>query len=355
MKLKLLVPIISFLLIVTILGGCLGGYISENVNRVYLNPDGNYLISDDGNSIQFWNISSGKELLLENHNGGVYRWSPKDDYLANNGQIRYFSTMKLVANYSGSIFDWSYNGKYFISIDTSQVNSSNIYIYESTNYSLIKNFSIDDMVRSIVISPDGNEIIYYSYSSYYSPHMYLKVVDIASENVSLLFDFVIPNECDNPEAFIFNPIFSWSQNINSIGIGGLYDYQCLLIYIIDSINGSIIYKKNITSSKYNNAIAFSPNNERFIVCGPKVEIWNVSNGEKIKVISDENCVSIDWSLNGKKIVTGGLEGIIKVYDAQTGELLSSMKTKEYQTPGFEMFIILFAIALILFYKKIYNC
>ena len=121
MKIKVIIPIISFLLIVTILSGCLGGYISRTVSRVYVSPEGDYLISNDGESIQFWNVSSRTELPVENYyKGWTYSWSPTGDHLANNGQIREVSTMRIVANYSGSIFDWSHNGKKFISIDNSQ-------------------------------------------------------------------------------------------------------------------------------------------------------------------------------------------------------------------------------------------
>jgi len=354
MKKKLLGLIISFILLCIVLCGC-GGKSGDWVNYVYISPNGEYIISDDGRSIQFWNVTTQKELVYNTDEEGYYCWSPTGQYIANNGKIREFPSMKEIANYSGYFFDWSANGEIFVSIgDTNTTYSNNelkkIELFNTTDFSIIKTISIDDssyVKLRIKVSPDGKKILYYSTNS-----NSLKVVDTESENITVLIDFdEIKHPCDIEGIDGFELWFSWSSDGNYIGIATHYDMQCWNNFLINSENGELISNSTITTALYHEGtVDFSPDCNRISYCNSNIEIWNLSDGDTIKVLSDDACTSIDWSLNGEKIATGG-DGLIKVYDAQTSELLASMKTKEYDVPGFELIIVIFAIALILLRRK----
>jgi len=351
---KLLVSIISFLLISIVLSGCLGEKVGHLVDYVYISPNGEYIISDDSRSIQFWDVSTQKELTFDTDEEGYYCWSPTGQYIANNGKIREFPSMAVVANFSGYFFDWSANGEIFVSMGDLNETYSNelktIELFNTTDFSIIKTIFMNDrsnVIYRIKVSPDGTKILYYSTSS-----NSLKVIDTRSENITLLCDFDdIKHPCDVKGIDGFRLWFSWSSDGDYIGIATHYDLQCWNNFLINSQNGTLIYNSTIMSDLYSSGrVDFSPDCNKISYCDSHVEIWNLSNGETIKVISDDTCTSIDWSLNGGKIATGG-DGIIKVYDTQTSELLASMKTKVYQTPGFEIIIIICAIALILFRKQ----
>jgi len=352
MKLKLLGLIISFLLLCTILSGC-GGKSGTWVDYVYMSPNGEYIISDDGKSIQFWNVTTQKEIVYDRDEEGYYCWSPTGQYIAKNGKIREFPSMKEIANFSGYFFDWSANGEIFVSmgdVNSTYDNELKIELFNTTDFSIIKTIFMDDSLYiklRIKVSPDGTKILYYSTSS-----NSLKVVDTESENITLLCDFDdIKHPCDVEGIDGFKLWFSWSSDGKYIGVATHYYLQCWNNFLINSENGELISNSTITTVLYRfGTVDFSPDCNKISYCNSHVEIWNLSNGETIKVLSDDECVSVDWSLNGEKIATGGA-GIIKVYDMYTGELLASMKTKEYNVPGFEMIIAIFAIALILLRKQ----
>lgn len=290
MKLKLLVLIISFLLLSIVLSGCFGGKGHRFVGNVCISPSGEYLISDDGNSVQFWSVATQKELVYNTDEQGYYCWSPSGDYIANNGKIKEFPSMTEIANYSGSFFDWSSNGEIFASMgvvnNTDRSMLEKIELFNTTDFSIINTIFMDDstsIFSKIKISPNGTKILYYSTSS-----NSIRVVDTESENITLLYNLDdIENSCDIPGEQSFELYFTWSSDGNFIGVAAKYDNQCWKSFVINSQNGSLIYNVTTMPATRNDAIDFSPSCNKISYCNSHVEIWDLSNGELIKVLSDD--------------------------------------------------------------------
>jgi len=54
-------------------------------------------------------------------------------------------------------------------------------------------------------------------------------------------------------------------------------------------------------------------------------------------ISDKGVSAIDWSSESSIIAAGSYDGVIKVWNATSGELIQTMKTPEHYAPTFDVF------------------
>jgi WD40 repeat protein len=55
-----------------------------------------------------------------------------------------------------------------------------------------------------------------------------------------------------------------------------------------------------------------------------VHVWNMTSNTKRYTVSHEEAVTkLMWSPDGNKLVTSSLDGLIKVWDSRTGDLLKT--------------------------------
>lgn len=86
-----------------------------------------------------------------------------------------------------------------------------------------------------------------------------------------------------------------------------------------------------TRTEMPSALALSPDAETLAISyGGKdntIEVWDVSASKKQRVLKGhtKNVVGLDWTPDGESIVSGGLDGATKVWDAATGSIVRDLK------------------------------
>lgn len=109
----------------------------------------------------------------------------------------------------------------------------------------------------------------------------------------------------------------WHKSGNFFVLGDYGDkesgYKPLLQYW--KSNGTLVREINISKSEYRN-LAWTKQGDKLATASDALRIWS-KNGELIaEGVSEDNLWGVDWSSDGKYIVTSSFEGRIKIWDAK---------------------------------------
>ena len=74
-----------------------------------------------------------------------------------------------------------------------------------------------------------------------------------------------------------------------------------------------------------NSISFSPNGRRILISGNRTAILDARNGKEIVTLAQaRHILSVAYSPDGSKIVGGGKDGTVRIWDAYTGRVIQSL-------------------------------
>jgi WD40 repeat protein/tetratricopeptide (TPR) repeat protein len=107
-----------------------------------------------------------------------------------------------------------------------------------------------------------------------------------------------------------------------------------MVLLFDAQTGA--HLRTLTGSPFRlNHAAFSADGKRLAATvfegGCEARVWDVATGRHLHVLrghtpgANLGISSVAFSPDGKRIVTGGMDGLVKVWDAQTGKELKSLK------------------------------
>jgi len=202
-------------------------------------------------------------------------------------------------------------------------------IWNATNYMEINELNISSPSYLIDLSPSGEELVYLP-STLDAP----EIINTSDGKTAHYLEGIGRNITDIGSFYDFG----WSNDENKIGL--FVDFrkgdEGIFYYEWDNGNHSLILDKNFSLTRGHAEL--SPDFSRFIYANPRernVTIYDILSGESIFTLetSEEWISTVEWSPDGSKVAAGIGKGIIKVWDATTGELIQTMMTpKDYRVP-----------------------
>lgn len=219
-------------------------------------------------------------------------------------------------NYADFV-DYSFNGEQFITVDHSSPNNSSIQIWSSSTYDLIHSFELNGTIRLASLSPENNFF-----------------VTEEGDNV------IVRDTSTGRESFVIAsaavPSFRWagySPDGNYILTIGTEATQ-----LWNAQNGQLIHQLVTLSS--NSKAAFS-NDSRLVALTSSasggigtsvVKIFDVETGAELQtLIQDVGIEGLAWSPDNQNLVTSGHRGEINVWNVIEGEMLIQIANDTQQT------------------------
>ncbi len=328
---KILTIIIIFLLLIGIFCGCVDVYERSPVEYISISPNGAYLASVDlEGMLQIWNISNGEVTYSKKNFYMRPSWLPDGEHFIllseDKTEVYKSSSGDLIMNLSGSLFpkSWSLDKKIILTTNGSEI------ILWNDSFFKIKTINITEQIKSISLSLDGTKICYFPRDNGHLP----KILNISDGNISI----VLKSNGRKLSSILNCYNLYWCKDG--------YQISTLVDYLNDRGNITF-YSWNTTSSLIINNITYpyvvsdaclSPDCTKFIYADTiKKDITMVDITSKKIIdsfnISKKSVRSVDWSLDGSLIAAGSNDGIIKVWDAETGELIQTLLTpKDHRVP-----------------------
>jgi len=309
-----------------------------SVTSVVFSPDGEQIVSGsfDDQYIRIWDVATGQEIrtLMVNDNSISYlNLSPDGKYIvaastSSSGTINIWdrNTGKELRNVLGFI------NEYIMSLDISPDGKKIAALYlnfSSPNQEYITKIRLFDIntgkqlktfldyiidISSFAFSPDGKQIITYSFNS--SIKFWNTATGKENKSISENVDGINYISFSPDEKYIISRANSKDKNNT-------------FITIWDAFKGM---KKNVISSDYftpiaispdGNMIAFVPLNERLI------RLFDIVKGKNIKTVSDfsghtDKILSLAFSPDGKMLVSGSDDKSVRLWDVATGKEIRTM-------------------------------
>jgi WD40 repeat protein len=341
---------------------------SSPVKSVAFSPDGLLGVSGSmDKSIKIWNLSSGK--LFESIDGSsnylssmtfsqdgesAFLWVEKNDlgdYLSSDviigknslqsWNITTGKTNKPITGNSGIVMysDFSSNGKYSVSLSTNDIK-----VIDLESGQIVRNFKNDlNGIHSISISPGGDLLAVGSYKmitllnikdgqTLWDIHGHENIVSAIMFSpdgrsvISGSYDEKV-KIWDTKSGKLQQTLLatSWiksldiSTNGEKILAGSLNE-----IFIWNSSTGKIIHTAE-TESGWINSVTFSPNGYYALSGGSSgnISLWNVSNGKELRTMNEHSgeISSISVSPKGNFALSSSADGTQKLWKIPKGELI----------------------------------
>jgi WD40 repeat protein len=105
------------------------------------------------------------------------------------------------------------------------------------------------------------------------------------------------------------------------------------IKLWDAETGAVL--KTLSGHKGGVSAAFSPDGKRIVSGGDNtIKLWDATTGAELKTLSREagSVVTVTFSHDGKRIVSGTVDGKIDLWDVMTGAKLKTMLTRAGPDP-----------------------
>ena len=338
--------------------GCLSINGRVPVRFLHFSDDGSMLVSltefvdlafqKSAHMLQVWDVETGSELFstyirhIRYMGEAVVYFSPNNDYLILPNLYREYNKTcifdwrndEIVTNFSETFHDWSDDGKY-LAMENSD---HNIEIWNATSFEVVKEVNVTiTRGQKMSFSPDGSELAFVKYNE---KCLYLYNVSTGTirqlDNSSIRFKNIFPN-C------LY--ILQWSDDGKNIAV--TYDKSGIYGWIIvwNLSDGSILKDKKIKTLA---APILSVDFKKygFITSDKSSQIYSrvlyvndtLTDTEIFSVdfieLTDYHFLILDWSNLSNYIAIGGKDGVITIFDGDTGAVVDTLKTPVFSmSPG----------------------
>jgi hypothetical protein len=342
----------------------------QPVEHLYLSSDGNRLLSISGgmslvsvknrpNYHRFdyiiWNTTTGKilwntslsnyyhpETILYYQDATI---SPDGRYFINidNNSIISVESGK-ITHFSGTYYYWTVNGKYFITVQGELV-----IIWDTTNFTKIKTILINETIRKVILTPDKSKLIVELHNQTMNS---IQVIDVVTGNSTCIYNYSVDGEY-NIQYLILSNDFKKLQMIKYESSSHSINNYLLIIWNIT--NKKILYNDTFKTESSKNTLIDAEFGKYIIFNATKSQLI-VYNLTSIVTILNVQQKYFSFSLSyDESIMCIGDKGVIEIRNSTTGRLLNSLRTPVYEIkrsiPGFEIVILIGAMALVIFWKR----
>jgi WD40 repeat protein len=301
-------------------------------SSVAFSPDGKRLASIDGQAAKVWDMQTGQELLTIKSAVRSVAYSPDGKRLAG---VANYDTVKVWEAQTGqelitlnghtgqqvNSVAYSPDGKRLASAGGDRT----VKVWEAqTGQELITFKGHTNMVMSVVFSPDGTRLASAALNgtikvwdattspearTFSGPTGYARSVAFSPDGKRLAFGEGIWD--DTKQAFVAGEVKVWEVQ-----------------------TGQEMFSLKGHSTRVN-GLAFSPDGKRLASASGgrreqgkelpgEVKVWDAQTGQELRTIKGAGD-SVAFSPDGKRLASGSLDRTVKVWDAQTGQELLAFK------------------------------
>ena len=178
--------------------------------------------------------------------------------------------------------------------------SPNVLLWDAATGALLRQFQTGSkVVNSVAFSPDGQRIVTAGYET-------LRLWDAASGALVRAF-----------EGGSFRDV-AFSPDGTRIASGGLPG-----LTLWDAATGTLV--RSFSGSLTSESISFSPDGARIVSKRVgAIELWDVASGKLLRAIDERDCERVAFSPDGARLLSGSSDGLVKVWKADTAELLATL-------------------------------
>jgi hypothetical protein len=274
-----------------------------------ISPDGRYFINIDNNSL----------IAIESGETNVY--------------------------FSGTYYDWTGNGKYFVTMEDQQIT-----IWNAMNFTKIKMIPINGKVGKITLSQDGSKLFVEIHTQTQSS---LQLIDVLFGNSTSLYNYTGSGWAYNIKYLTLSKDGNKLQMIKyeSTSNTSSHYFDNYLLTIWNISDKKILYNYTF-KIEWSQNILFGAEFGKYITFDSKKSqlIFYNLTGVETAINTNQNFRNFDLSYD-ESIMAIGAKGTIEIRNATTGLLINTLKTPVYEIerpiPGFEIIIVFGAIASVL--------
>ena len=285
---------------------------TDVVESVSFSPDGKYIASGSNDAtVKLWEVDSGEEIrTLTGHTDDVesVSFSPDGKYLASGGstielwEVENGKEIWSVSDYTDCVSSVSFSpdGKFLASGSADDT----VKLWEVESGKEIRTFSGHTAyVSSVSFSPDGKYIARGSVDD----TVKLWEVESGKEIRTLT------GHTDSVESVSFSPDGKYIASESWDGTIKLWEVKSGKE--IRTFSGHTVYVSSVS---------FSPDG-KYLASGSDdtVKLWEVDSGKEIRTLTGQTpwVASVNFSSDGKYLASGSLDGTVKLWDAETGDLI----------------------------------
>lgn len=339
------------------------------VSGIAFAPDGSKLVTSGGQSPSVWDTTTGQELFsLRGHSLTVWSvaYSPDGTTIATaslDGTVRLWNSAPPPDPLTLSNFELGLQNLTFLPDNRHLVFATTrrtIQIRDVSTGAVPLEFPVADGVRALSLSGDGTRIVTLSmlgvlqtwhvetgelvrsFQTDWRPKFPELEAFTQFAHCRATGQFAVAtgrsvrvySEKTGAELKTLSSSFSNSGGaISSLGYSpdgrllavGSEDGSILIWDLIGGVEHRTLQTTAGTEPKFGiSAVTFSPDGKLLISCGGSVaEVWNVSSGRRINSLSGHSSwvANAIFSPDGGRIVTGGPDGTVRIWETQTGREL----------------------------------
>jgi WD40 repeat protein len=338
-----IIIIIVFLVLIS-LNGCIEAYARSPITHISFSPDSSKLLSiTEKNTLQIWDVESGQEICrkkISDH--GDITWFPDGSKVGivifSVGIVVYnTSDLENISDITGNFYKIYFRGDSdmittnFIEFNKS-LNLAKFFIslWNTSTFLKSKNLNIAIINGIIDVSKNDGRIVCLPWDS-----NFVEIIDAENENNTMSLESM-RHSTQSIKSYDLH-LLRWSADGKRIILLANFDSDkdTSVLYVWNASSGLMISNKTLVTTRI---VDISADATQLLYRSSNrntVEIMNIATGLITHRLSTSNHAvsSTTWSADGRMVVAGDEDGVIRIWDVETAELLHTLiAPRDYRIP-----------------------